>query len=178
MILTLLLGGLALGLSGSPRRYALILRQLQRELRALEYEAVADAVRKLYQNKLVDYRESKDGMITISLTEQGKQRALTYKIGELSIRRPARWDRKWRLVIFDIPERFKSARDTLRQHLKRLGFLELQRSVFVHPFACRDEIDFIVEFYQIRPWVRYATVEAIDVDIHLRQRFRHLVVSA
>lgn len=176
-ILTLLLGGLALGLSGSPRRYAFVFRQLRRELKRIEYEAVANAIRQLYQSKLVDVREDREGMITLYLTEGGKRRALTYQLDELSIRRPERWDGAWRLVLFDIPERFKRARDTLRMRLRQLGFLELQRSVFVHPFECRDEIDFIIEFYQIRPWVRYATIKAIDTDYHLRQKFRQLIES-
>lgn len=177
-ILALLLGGLALGLSGSPRRYAMILRQLKRELRRIEYEAAAEAVRKLYRSKLVDYRENSDGTVSLLLTEHGKRRVLSYKLDQLSIPKPRQWDGKWRLVMFDIPERFKKARDALRMHLKQLGFLEFQRSVFVHPFECRGETDFIIEFYQIRPWVRYATVEAIDVDFHLRLKFRRLIESA
>ncbi len=177
-ILMLLLGGFALGLSGSPRRYALILRQLKKEFCRIQYEAAAEAVRKLYRSKLVDYHEDREGTITLFLTEQGKQRAISAKLDQLSIPKPQQWDGKWRLVMFDIPERFKRARDALRMQLKQLGFLEFQRSVFVHPFECRDEADFIIEFYQVRPWVRYATAEAIDVDPHLRLKFRRIIGSA
>ena len=77
--------------------------------------------------------------------------------------------------MFDIPERFKKARDALRMRLKQLGFIEFQRSVFVYPFECHDELDFLIEFYQLRPWVRYAVVETIDVDYHLRLKFLRIV---
>ena len=51
---------------------------------------------------------------------------------------------------FDIPEKLKRAREVLRDKLKDIGFIELQKSVFAHPFECEDEINFIVEVFQIR----------------------------
>lgn len=170
-LLLLLLGGVALGLSGSPRRYSSILKQIRKEWRAIEYEALKGAIRNLYRSKLVAYHEAPDGSVTITLTDHGKQRALTYKLDELSVSKPERWDGKWRLVLFDIPERFKKTRDTLRGRLKQLGFFEFQRSVFVYPFECRNEIDFVIEFYQLRPWVRYVIADAIDNELHLRHKF-------
>ena len=56
-------------------------------------------------------------------------------------------DGEWRIVIFDIPEKFKKAREALRMKLKELGFLELQKSVFIFPYECEDEINFIVEVF-------------------------------
>ena len=38
--------------------------------------------------------------------------------------------------------------------LKELGFLELQKSVLVLPYECEDEINFIMEVFLIRPFVR------------------------
>ena len=174
-ILLLCLGGLTLGLAGSPRRYAAILRHMRRELRALEYEDLANAIRSLYRSKLINFQEGVDGTATITLTDRGERRALTYQISKMRIKLPARWDGKWRLVMFDIPERFKKARDALRARLKQIGFREFQRSVFIHPFECKNEIDFIIEFYQVRPWVRYAIVDSIDNEFHLKQKFRHVL---
>ncbi len=160
-----------MGLSGSPRRYGFIFKQLQREWRKLEYEALKRAIRSLYRSKLIDFREQADGTISLLLTGGGKQRALAYKLDELVVKKPQRWDGKWRLIIFDIPERFRKGRDALRMRLGQLGFIEFQRSVFVHPFECRDETDFLIEFYQLRPWVRYVVADFIDTDLHLRHKF-------
>jgi DNA-binding transcriptional regulator PaaX len=38
-----------------------------------------------------------------------------------------KWDEKWRIVAFDIPEKFKTGRDALRRKLKEVGFHELQK---------------------------------------------------
>lgn len=53
-----------------------------------------------------------------------------YPLYRLS-RRP--WDKKWRVVIFDIEEKEKRTRNALRQKLVSLGFGELQKSVYVTP---------------------------------------------
>ena len=55
---------------------------------------------------------------------------------------------------FDIPERFKKAREALRNKLRELGFAKLQESVFIYPYECENEINFIVEVFLIRPFVR------------------------
>ncbi|MDZ4227243.1 MAG: hypothetical protein U1D26_02070, partial [Patescibacteria group bacterium] len=38
------------------------------------------------------------------LTKKGIEQAERLKIGSLSIPKPLRWDRRWRIVIFDIPQ--------------------------------------------------------------------------
>jgi len=77
-------------------------------------------------------------------------------------------------VAFDIPEDYKRARDALRRKLQQLGFRELQKSVFVFPYECKDEIEFIVEFFAIRKYVRYGVLDLIDNDLQLRKTFRLL----
>ena len=116
--------------------------------------------------------EKADGSVEVILTENGKKKALAYKIDEMKITEPARWDKKWRLVIFDIPEKKKRAREALREKLKELGFKELQKSVFVHPFESKDEVDFIVEFFAIRPYVRFLRSDFITNEADLKLRFK------
>ena len=89
-------------------------------------------------------------MVEIILTKDGEKKALRFKLDDMKIKKPKKWDKQWRIVIFDIPEKFKTAREALRGKLKNIGFVELQKSVFAHPFECEDEINFIVEVFQIR----------------------------
>lgn len=173
-ILLLLLGGLALGLSGSPKRYFRILKTIGKEWREIERHALRRAIQKLYESKLVEAKAHKDGSTTLILSEEGKKRALTFKIDEMQIRQPKMWDKKWRIVTFDIPEEQKRVRDALRGHLRRLGLSELQKSVFVYPYPCINEIDFIVEWFNIRPYVRQITADFIDNELHLKSRFKLL----
>jgi len=74
-------------------------------------------------------------------------------------------------VVSDIPEELKKAREAVRHHLKRLGFYPLQKSVFVFPYECENELEFITEFYNIRRYVRYIIAEKIDNEFHLKKIF-------
>lgn len=170
-ILLLLLGGLALGLSGSPRRYFRILRLMGKEWKEINREALWRSIRALYQSKLVEMHHEKDGSMTLILSEEGHKRALTYKIDEMEIKRPEKWDGKWRMVTFDIPERQRKMRDVLRFRLRQLGFKEFQKSVFVCPYPCENEMEFLIEFYNIRSHVRQIVAESLDNAKHFRVKF-------
>jgi len=145
---------------------------MQREWKKVNHQTLQRAIRSLYESKLIESKDNPDGSITMILSDQGKKKALTYDLNEINIPRPAQWDRKWRLVLFDIPERFKKEREALRFHLKRLGLHQFQKSAFVVPFECKDALDFIIEFYNLRPHVRYLVVNTLDNELHLKSIFR------
>lgn len=173
-VLLLLLGGLALGLSGSPLRYKRTLKSLSKEWRDINRRNLYRAIARLYESKLINYTENKNGTVSIVLNREGRHIALQYQPENISIPRPSRWDRKWRIVIFDVPESLKKLRDTLRRRLKQMGLIELQKSVFVHPYECRNEIDFVIELYQARQYVRFIEANSIDNELHLKHKF-HLL---
>ena len=50
------------------------------------------------------------------------------------------WDKKWRIVIFDIPKELHRERIKFRRKLESMGFIMLQKSVFVFPYSCDEEI--------------------------------------
>ena len=173
-ILLLLSAGVALGLSSSPSRYARVLKAVGKEWRTIERENLYRSIRKLYESKLIDYKENPDGSISVVLSREGHNVSLRYKIDEMDIPQPRQWDRKWRIILFDIPETQKGLRDALRMRLKQLGLMELQKSVFVHPYECRNEIDFIIEMYNARSFVRFVEALHIDNELHFEKKF-HLI---
>lgn len=170
-ILLLLLAGVGLGLTRSPGQYFRIIKQTAKAWKAINRSQLYNYIREFYNSRLVSYKEEKDGTINVVLTEKGRKRALRYRMEELSIKTSVRWDKKWRLVIFDIPEKYRKARDALRYELKKLGMKELQKSVFVHPYNCEDEINFIVEVFDIRPYIRYITATKITNEEELKLHF-------
>lgn len=170
-VLLLLFGGTALAFSYSPTRARKILRAVASDWKNINRRELARAIRRLYESKLVHYKEGKDGAISIVLNREGKTVALRYKLDELAIVKPRHWDRRWRVILFDIPEAEKSLRDSLRHQLKRLGLVEFQKSVFVHPYDCRDEIDFIIELYNARRYVRFIEAANVDNELHLKRTF-------
>lgn len=169
-ILLLLLGGLAFGYSFTPGRQWRVLKIVSREWKKINKEKLQKEIRNLYRSKLINKQENPDGSITITLTDKGKIRALTYHFEKIRIDK-IDWDNKWRLVIFDIPEKLKSGRNALRAKLKEAGFYELQKSVWVFPYKCKNEIDFIIEFFGLRKYVRFAIVDFIDNGLHLKNIF-------
>ncbi|KKQ01846.1 MAG: Repressor in ring oxydation complex/ phenylacetic acid degradation pathway related protein (PaaX), partial [Parcubacteria group bacterium GW2011_GWA2_36_24] len=129
------------------------------------------AINSLYTSHLIEEKNNRDGTTTLILSENGKQRALRFNIDKLEIKKPEKWDRKWRIVMFDIPEKLKRLRDSLRLHFQEIGLIELQKSVLVYPYPCNHEIEFILELYNARKYVRFVLVETIDNELHLKNKF-------
>ena len=171
-ILLLLFGGIALGLTRSPKRYFRTLRAIKEGLKDINEQELNRAIRGLYKSKLISEKQNSDGTITFTLTNNGKNKALSYNIDKIEIKKSLEWDKKWRIVLFDIPEKKKKVRDALRHHLKRMEFYEFQKSVFISPWKCKNEIDYIIEFYNIRKNVRFIAADAIDNELHLKKIFK------
>lgn len=115
----------------------------------------------LEKQKLIDIYEKGDDMV-MEIAEKGKKRILKYKFDEMVIAKPKKWDGYWRMIIFDIPERYKKGRDALTKKLKEMEIYPLQKSVFICPFECKDEIDFVSEFFGVGKFVHYFVVKEID----------------
>ncbi len=117
--------------------------------------------------------ERTNGQVFISLTEKGKKKAGWLQIDELRIKKPKRWDGKWRIVIFDIAHLKKFYRDAFRGKLKELNFQPVQKSVWAHPFNCKDEIDLLRDFFGLtEDEIRLIIAEKIGDDKELREKFR------
>lgn len=170
-ILTFLEAGIALSLTRSPKKCLNILKQIPRELENIDKQYLYRIIREFYNERLVDWKEKDDGIITIILSESGKKRVLKYNIDKLQVKKPNKWDGKWRAVFFDVPEKKRKIRDAFRRKLRDLGFLEMQKSVFVYPHNCCDEINFIVEFFEARRFVRFAEMTNLTNEAQLKLHF-------
>lgn len=173
-ILLLLAGGLCLSLTRRPDAYFRIVKKIGKEWKNINERNLRRAIKKLYQSKIVDCKNEKDGTFALILTREGKNIVLKYDIDKIEIKKPIRWDKLWRLIIFDIPEEERAGRIALAAKLKELGFYPLQKSVFIHPYECQDEINFIVEIFDLAPYVRFMRVKDIDVELDLKDRFHFL----
>lgn len=114
----------------------------------------------------------------VELTRAGKERLKKKSFSSMSIPTPVKWDRKWRLVFFDIPIEDNPKRYFLTSKLRLLGFQQLQKSIWIHPFSCRAEIEAITEVLSVRKYVTYVEISAIDGEKELRTRFRLLLKKA
>ena len=130
------------------------------------------AIKKLYRSKMINWRENNDGTVTIVLSKNGKNRALQYNLDNMKIKKPVKWDGLWRVVIFDVPERLRQGRNALVEKLKKLGFFTLQKSVFIYPYECKNEIDYIVEIFNLGRYVNFMIVKEIDINSELKNKFK------
>ncbi|OGG31142.1 CRISPR-associated endonuclease Cas2 [Candidatus Gottesmanbacteria bacterium RIFCSPLOWO2_01_FULL_46_9] len=128
-------------------------------------------VHRFRSQKYVTVKEREDGKVIITITNHGLTRALGYRLDDMHIKQPRVWDKKWRVVIFDIPEKHRRLRDIFRVRLRQLGLFALQESVYVYPYSCFDEIEFLRELFGVSFSVRYLLVEQIEEDLELRRRF-------
>lgn len=91
---------------------------------------------------------------------------------ERRVASPPRWDGKWRLVFFDVPESRRAVRDYVRNILKRLGFKEFQRSTWMHPHKLPGFLAKMLADPQLRKYTRVITTSDIDYDDDLRRHFK------
>lgn len=132
--------------------------------------SVYKALKRMETQQLIDIKEKNDKVIII-ITEKGKKRLLKYNIDDMQIKKPKKWDKKWRLVSFDVPEKQKKAREALRNKLKDLDFFPLQKSLFIYPFPCKDEIDFISEIFQIQRYIVFIETSNINNEYRIKEYF-------
>lgn len=170
-ILLLLLGGLAFGCSYTPGRQWRVLKTVSREWKKLDKKELREGIRGLYRLNFIDKNEEDNGSIRILLTEKGKLRALNLQLENLKTKKQ-KWDGKWRMVAFDIPEKYKRGRDALRYRLKNIGFRELQKSVFVFPYDCEKEMSSLVDLFKLKQYVRFGVLESVDNGDTLKQIFK------
>jgi len=111
--------------------------------------------------KFIQQKQQYDGSILISLSEKGKLRALNIKFRKLAIKKEF-WDRKWRMVIFDIPNSHRKGRDAIRYRLKSAGFREVQESIFIYPYDCEELIRELIKLFKLEKYVKFALLDYID----------------
>ena len=139
-----------------------------------EKKKFSQALWRLKNSRLVILKEKAEGKFIVELTEKGKRKVQEIKFEDLRIQKPSVWDKIWRIVIFDIPKKKKFARNALREKLKALGFFQLQKSVWVCPWPCEKEVEFIVELFEVAPYVNIVKAGEIQKDAYLRKYF-HLL---
>lgn len=116
--------------------------------------------------------EHNAGKTFLRLTEKGERFAALMQDGALTPKKPRRWDGKWRLLIFDIPERRRRARGQVRKTLVKLGFVRLQDSVWAFPYDCEDYIAILKADLRIGKDVLYIIADQIENDTVLRSHFK------
>ena len=124
------------------------------------------------RNRLV-----KAGLLTyeskfIRLTAKGEAKLRQLEKYNYKLKKPKCWDKKWRVLIFDVPEKRRGIRDKVRNTITTLGFMRLQKSVWVYPYDCEDFINLIKADFKIGKDLLYLIVDSIENDREIRNYFQ------
>ncbi|MDD2935259.1 MAG: hypothetical protein PHX25_02175 [Candidatus Pacebacteria bacterium] len=128
------------------------------------------AIKNLVEKGLIVI-EIKNDKRFVRLTKKGEEQLAKYKLGDLKIKIPRKWDKKWRVIIFDIKESRRVTRDVLRATLNKLGFVKLQNSVWVFPYDCEDLTIMLKSDLFLGKDVLYMTVDKLENDRWLKESF-------
>lgn len=128
------------------------------------------SIKSMKRDRLIDFKED-EKVSKIIILEKGREKLLKYNLDSLEIKKPKKWDGVWRIVTFDIPEDEKAARNAFRLKLKELGFYQLQKSVFIYPYPCLNEIQFIEEIFKVGPYINFIEAQKIEGDKWLKSKF-------
>lgn len=122
----------------------------------LKKSSLAKALKRLQEGGLIELVSDKQ--LAFRITDKGREKAV---LAELLLEED-KWDGKYRIVIFDIPEKRRVARDLLRIKLKNWGFVPWQRSVWATKKNCTKTLRNFIKQVGIKDWVMI--IESDDVD--------------
>ena len=167
ILLRLALGGMVLVCFVMPGM-AHVLRLFQPHTNK-DRAKIRRSFRNLRDRKLVNLYQ-KGGHDVLEITKLGKRQLLRYKLDGMQIKKPPRWDKKWRIIMFDIPKRKEGARIAFKDILRKLELEQYQKSVYITPYPCEDEVDFVKESLGLGDSIRYITATQIaDEEVFLKK---------
>ncbi|MBI4449668.1 hypothetical protein HY634_01290 [Candidatus Uhrbacteria bacterium] len=97
-------------------------------------------------------------VVHYQLTDRGREHLMRREFTNTEFEKQKKWDGKWRIVVFDIPEKRRHLRDTLREHLNHLGLYPIQKSVWLYPYPCDDLVRLMKVDLNLGRNVQYFTV--------------------
>jgi len=173
LLMTLALGGVAFTGALIPGLICLIEKYHQSE--NYTEKQIRNAIYNFKKRKLIEIIQEDNDTTKVCLTNRGMKRFKKFSIETLFIEKPKKWDHKWRVLIFDIPTKpkvYNLSREALRQKIKGLGFFQMQKSTWVYPYECEDEILFIAEAFEVQKYIEILTVEKLLHEDKLKKLFK------
>ncbi|MEI7621874.1 MAG: hypothetical protein WCJ51_05065 [Candidatus Moraniibacteriota bacterium] len=173
VLMTLALGGIVFAGALAPGLVTIMGEQNKK--RKYVRRNLQQAIRTLKHRKLIEIVVEKNGATRVELSNAGKKRVCEFCFESLSIKKPKKWDGKWRVLMFDIPTKpaiYNNARNALREKIKELGFVQMQKSVWVYPYECEDEILFLAEVYYVEKFIDMLVAERVMHEEKFKCKFK------
>lgn len=162
--ITMLIGALIKGEQEEARKRSF------KEWERFNIVRLRQLLKRMEKQKIINIEPIKNGA-KISLTEKGRTKVLCYKLEQMALNKPQRWDRKWRVIIYDVPKEKRFQQSNFRRMLQKLMFLKIQNSVYLTPYRCDKEIEFLRQYFEIPENIIYMVVQRIENDLVYKKYF-------
>lgn len=114
-----------------------------------------------------------DNKYAIKLSNKGKLLNNLNEFYDFQIRPTTKWNKKWHIIMFDIPEAHRSTRDIIRTKIESLGMVLIQNSVYVYPYDVSEFVNITrLVFPHITKHLLSAELVKIDGEVQLLKAFK------
>ena len=150
------------GLSGVRLRGSSVPEALkQLKLDDFDDATLASVVAELRRQNLIEISK-KPSEYLFQLSVKGIHRLQRAQVERITIPRPEAWDKKWRMVTYDVPRAQSAQRRLFARQLERLGFTMIRESVWFHPHPCFSQVEDIIGYCGLQRYVTMAEIARID----------------
>ena len=170
--------GLTLIAGGNPLRPTLSLsvKEIIKTLKELknlniEEKKIEKSLKSLERKEIINLEE-KDNKVFVYIKDKNNPTVMKYSIKALMDlkKKKKKWEGKWFLVFFDVPEVQRNKRNYLRKYLVDIGFYRYQQSIYIFPYECEKEIILIKKIVEGAKYMKYIIAEKIE-DEHVIKTF-------
>lgn len=144
-----------------------------------------EAYRCFYQNREYEWRDSALGKWLQNLKQRGlikiekkgntesvifTNKAKIKLIEKIVTKRKA--DKLYRFISFDIPERLRSRRNRFRSIIKKIGFIQIQKSLWVIDRDVTDMVELASYDCKVEQYLAYIASSKSDIDGYIDKLFK------
>ncbi len=146
-----------------------LLKEEQKRRERKEWEKfnlwrLRQVIKRLEKQKAVEVIDD-----VVKITEKGKKKLLRFNLEKMQLKEKT--DGQWRLIVYDVADLRKEQRELFRLMLKKLKCLQLQESVYLTPFVCDDEIEYLRNIFDIGTEVKVIKVLGLENETVYRKYF-------
>lgn len=151
------------------------IKRLLKELKEIEVDEkrIKQSLENLEKKEIIDLVEKNDE-IFVHLKNDNNPQVIKYSIKALLElkQKEKKWNKKWFMVFFDVPEIQRNKRDYLRKFLNKIGFYRYQKSVYIFPYECEEEINLIKKIVERAKYMKYIIAEKIEDEDAIKTFFK------
>lgn len=172
------LSNILIEMGGYPKGRAnvilgLLIKYILAKNKEVKEDEIKRTLKSLEKRDLIRLEE-KGNKVVVWLEEKGRSRVFEYSIKKLLNfkKNKKEWDGHWFLVFFDVPEIQRQKRDYLRRFLKKMGFYPYQKSVYIFPYECEEEVKLIKQIVEGAKYMKYIVAERIEEEDKFKRAFK------